>query len=114
VRGAVGQRAGQRRRDAGGDSPDSGDDGESEDLVPGRDVLQLDGDQDLQRRQRRHPHAQAGQSEAGDPAAPHVLGGLGQRAGKQTGLIGHLIRHHDSAEVAAPVPALPEPGALDG
>ena len=59
---------GHRGGDGGRDSPGRGHQAQREDLVPGGDVLQLDRQQDLDRRQRRHPHAEAGEGQAGDPA----------------------------------------------
>jgi hypothetical protein len=79
VRGAVGQRADDRGGQGGRDGPDPGHHPEGDDLVPGRDVLQLKRQHDLQRRLARHPHAQAGRGEADDPAVAHVLGRFGQR-----------------------------------
>ena len=79
VRGTVGQCADDRGGQRGGDGPDPGHHAERDDLVTGRDVLQLKREHDLRRRLIRHPHAQAGQGEAEDPADPHMLGRFGQR-----------------------------------
>jgi hypothetical protein len=66
-------------------------------LWRGGDVLQLKREHDLQRRLGRHPHAQAGQGEADDPADPDVLGRFGQRERLHVRLTDHLIRHDTSA-----------------
>ncbi len=79
ARGAVGQRANDRGGQGRGDSPDGGHHPKGDDLVARRDVLQLEREHDLHRRLVRHPHAQAGQRKAGDPAVPHVPGRFGQR-----------------------------------
>src|SRR6185437_14545653 len=45
------------------------------------------------RRLRRHPHAQAGQGHAKDPAAPHVLVGFGERERQRVRLADRLVPH---------------------
>ncbi len=59
---------GRRRR------PDAGHDPQRDDPVTGGDVLQLLGQHHLQWRLGRHPHAQAGQGQADDPATWDALG----------------------------------------
>ena len=93
VRGAIGQRAHHRGGQGGGDGADPGDDGQSHDLVLRGNVLQLQRQHDLQRRLGRHPHAQAGQGKADDPAVPHVLGRFGQGKRLDVLLADRLIAH---------------------
>ena len=113
VRGPVGQRADDRGGQGGGDGPHPGHHAEGDDLVAGRDVLQLEREHDLRRRLVRHPHAQAGQGEAEDPADPHVLGRFGQRERLHVRLTDHLIPwlDHDASKLlrgSGPTPEFPE------
>src|SRR5712692_3731177 len=66
--------------------------------VPRGDVLQLDRDKHLQRCERGHPHAEAGEAEACDPAVAYVHGGFGKCTGERAGLADNLIRHRSSAK----------------
>jgi hypothetical protein len=83
------------------------------DFVPGRDVLQLQRQQHLQRRLVRHPHAQAGQGETDDPAIPHELRRFSQRERFRGRLAYRLIPHGTSA-VMSPPQARPEPRRASG
>ncbi len=96
VRGAVGQGPRERGGDDRGDRAQARDDPERGDLVLGN-ALQLERQQDLDRRQGCHPHAQAGQAEPGDPAPADVHSRLGERERIRVLLFDRLVSHDTSA-----------------
>ena len=107
ARGAVGQRPGHRGGQARGDRARAAHHREGDDLVVRRDVLQLQREEHLQRGVGGHPHAQAGQAQAGDPAPAHVHGRLGQGAGHRLQRIGCLVGHGHSSCVWHPPRMMP-------